>query len=282
MKRAAVLCSLLLCLLILCSCGGNINSEEETTTTTEITTTEDPTVRVTFPEGFTATQIAEKLQENGVCSAKEFMALVADDEYLSTLSYRFISGIENPENRPFNLEGYIFPDTYDFYKGESAEKALSRFLSNTEKKLTDEYYLRAEELGYTMDEIISLAAIVQEEATTADEMGKVSSVVHNRIVSPGYGKIQCDVTIHYINDYVTDSPYLEGDTEKYKELYNTYKCVGLPEGAITNPGLDAIKAALYPEDTDYFFFVTDEDWNYYYAETYAEHKKNCAAVGLTG
>ena len=282
MKKAAVLCSLLLCLLILCSCGGNINSEEETTTTTEITTTEDPTVRVTFPEGFTATQIAEKLQENGVCSAKEFMALVADDEYLSTLSYRFISGIENPENRPFNLEGYIFPDTYDFYKGESAEKALSRFLGNTEKKLTDEYYLRAEELGYTMDEIISLAAIVQEEATTANEMGKVSSVVHNRIVSPGYGKIQCDVTIHYINDYVTDSPYLEGDTEKYKELYNTYKCVGLPEGAITNPGLDAIKAALYPEDTDYFFFVTDEDWNYYYAETYAEHKKNCAAVGLTG
>ena len=282
MKRAAVLCSLLLCLLILCSCGGNINSEEETTTTTEITTTEDPTVRVTFPEGFTATQIAEKLQENGVCSAKEFMALVADDEYLSTLSYRFISGIKNPENRPFNLEGYIFPDTYDFYKGESAEKALSRFLSNTEKKLTDEYYLRAEELGYTMDEIISLAAIVQEEATTADEMGKVSSVVHNRIVSPGYGKIQCDVTIHYINDYVTDSPYLEGDTEKYKELYNTYKCVGLPEGAITNPGLDAIKAALYPEDTNYFFFVTDEDWNYYYAETYAEHKKNCAAVGLVG
>ena len=282
MKKAAILCSLLLCLLILCSCGGNINSEEETTTTTEITTTEDPTVRVTFPEGFTATQIAEKLQENGVCSAKEFMALVADDEYLSTLSYRFISGIKNPENRPFNLEGYIFPDTYDFYKGESAEKALSRFLSNTEKKLTDEYYLRAEELGYTMDEIISLAAIVQEEATTADEMGKVSSVVHNRIVSPGYGKIQCDVTIHYINDYVTDSPYLEGDTEKYKELYNTYKCVGLPEGAITNPGLDAIKAALYPEDTNYFFFVTDEDWNYYYAETYAEHKKNCAAVGLTG
>jgi UPF0755 protein len=58
--------------------------------------------------------------------------------------------------------------------------------------------------------------------------------------------------------------------------------VGLPEGAITNPGLDAIKSALYPEDTDYFFFVTDEDWNYYYAETYAEHKKNCATVGLVG
>lgn len=281
MKKFAVIFCLILCLSILCACMGGNNPAEETSTT-EITTTESPTVRVTFPEGFTAVQIADKLEENGVCSAKDFLELVTDDEYLSTLTYRFIRGIENPENRPFNLEGYIFPDTYDFYKGESAERALSRFLKNTENKLTDEYYLRAEELGYTMDEIISLAAIVQEEATTAEEMGKVSSVVHNRIVSPGYGKIQCDVTIHYINDYVTDSPYLDGNTEKYKELYNTYKCVGLPEGAITNPGLDAIKAALYPEDTNYFFFVTDEDWNYYYAETYAEHKKNCAAVGLVG
>lgn len=282
MKKFAVIFCLILCFSILCACSGNNNPVEETTTTTEITTTAIPTVRVTFPEGFTAVQIAEKLEEKGVCSAEAFLALVTDDEYLSTLTYRFVKGIESPSDRPFNLEGYIFPDTYDFYKGESAERALKRFLDNTEKKLTDEYYLRAEELGYTMDEIISLAAIVQEEATTADEMGKVSSVVHNRIVSPGYGKIQCDVTIHYINDYVTDSPYISGDTEKYKELYNTYKCVGLPEGAITNPGLDAIEAALYPEDTDYFFFVTDEDWNYYYAETYAEHKKNCAAVGLVG
>lgn len=282
MKKFAVIFCLILCFSILCACSGNNNPVEETTSTTEITTTAIPTVRVTFPEGFTAVQIAEKLEENGVCSAEAFLALVTDDEYLSTLTYRFVSGIESPSDRPFNLEGYIFPDTYDFYKGESAERALKRFLVNTEKKLTDEYYLRAEELGYTMDEIISLAAIVQEEATTVEEMGKVSSVVHNRIVSPGYGKIQCDVTIHYINDYVTDSPYIAGDTEKYKELYNTYKCVGLPEGAITNPGLDAIKAALYPEDTNYFFFVTDEDWNYYYAETYAEHKKNCAAVGLVG
>ncbi len=282
MKKFAIIICLALCLSILCACMAEDKPTEETTTTTEITTTEDPTVRVTFPEGSTAVQIAEKLEKSGVCSAKAFLALVTDDAYLSTLTYRFVEGIEEPSDRPFNLEGYIFPDTYDFYKGESAERALKRFLDNTEKKLTDEYYLRAEELGYTMDEIISLAAIVQEEATTADEMGKVSSVVHNRIVGVGYGKIQCDVTIHYINDYVTDSPYIAGDTEKYKELYNTYKCVGLPEGAITNPGLDAIEAALYPEDTDYYFFVTDEDWNYYYAETYAEHKKNCAAVGLVG
>ena len=281
MKKAGIVICLVLLLTILCACTDSFNPSE-IITTTEVTTTSNPTVRVTFPEGFTAVQIAEKLEENGVCSASAFLSLVTDDEYLSTLTYRFVEEIKNPENRPFNLEGYIFPDTYEFYKGESAERALNRFLRNTEAKLTDEYYLRAEELGYTMDEIISLAAIVQEEATTAKEMGKVSSVIHNRIENPSYRRIQCDVTIHYINDYVTDSPYIHHDTEKYKELYNTYKCVGLPEGAITNPGIDAIKAALYPEDTNYFFFVTDKDWNYYYAETYAEHKKNCASVGLTG
>ncbi len=279
MKKLSVLILAFLCLTILCSCGEKLPAE---LTTTEITTTESPTVRVTFPEGFTAVQIAERLEENKVCTAKDFLALVTNDEYLSSLPYRFISEITEKENRPFNLEGYIFPDTYDFYKGESAEKALSRFLKNTDKKLTDEHYTRAAELGYTLDEIISLAAIVQEEATTKKEMGKVSSVIHNRIESPDYGKIQCDVTIHYLNDYVTSSPYLEEDTEKYKELYNTYKCKGLPAGAISNPGLDAINSALYPEETNYFFFVTDEDRNYYYAETYAEHKENCAAVGLIG
>jgi UPF0755 protein len=89
------------------------------------------------------------------------------------------------------------------------------------------------------------------------------------------------VTIHYINDCVTDSKYLR-DTDGYAESYNTYKCNGLPLGAITNPGVACIEAALYPAETNYYYFVTDSDWNYYYASTYAEHKKNCNAVGLAG
>ncbi len=251
------------------------------TVTTAATTTEDPTVRVTFPEGLTAKQIAEKLEENKVCSAEDFMALV-QGEYYAALSYEFIPEIENTENKAFVLEGYIFPDTYEFYKGESAETALARFLKNTDVKLTEEYRQRAQELGYTTDEIITLASIIQEEAGDPEEMPLVSSVLHNRIESPDYGRLQCDVTINYVNDNITESPYLSGDTAKYAELYNTYKCTGLPAGAICNPGLDAIEAALYPADTDYFFFVTDEDWNYYYAETYDEHKVNCQAVGLVG
>lgn len=263
--------------LIACSSG----KPEEVTTTEIITTTQVNTVRVTFPEGYTAKQIAERLEENGVCSTADFMAEIQSDA-VGTLSYSFISSIDNPEDRAFVLEGYIFPDTYEFYKGESASSALSRFLENTEIKLKHEYTARAEELGFTLDEIIILASVIQEEAGDPKEMPSVSSVLHNRIKSPAYGKLQCDVTINYVTECIDGSPYLSGDTEKFKALYNTYKCEGLPSGPICNPGIDAIEAALYPEDTDYFFFVTDKDWNYYYSETYAEHQRKCKEIGLSG
>ena len=90
------------------------------------------------------------------------------------------------------------------------------------------------------------------------------------------------INIHYINEYVAESPYLTGNTDVFAERYNTYKCDGLPAGPITNPGLASIEAALYPAETDYYYFVTDSDWNYYYASTYAQHKANCNKVGLRG
>ncbi|MCM1544926.1 MAG: endolytic transglycosylase MltG [Ruminococcus sp.] len=276
-KKFAVL-FLALTMLALCACSNQLEQSPPDATDE---TTESPISRVTFPEGYSAVQIAKKLEENKVCSAEDFMAEVQDLEKVRA-NYKFAAEITNESNRAFALEGYVFPDTYEFYKGESAASALGRFLKNAEAKLPDEYYARAKELGYTMGEIITLASIIQKEAGIKAEMGKVSSVLHNRIESPDYGRLQCDVTINYVNDYVTDSPYIDGDTEKFAELYNTYKCKGLPVGAICNPGADAIKAALYPEDTNYFFFVTDAEKNYYYAETYKQHQENCKKCGLTG
>lgn len=275
--------SVLLLLGVLCAFYACSDKSEQNTPTLpeETTTTQSLTVRVTFPEGLTLVQIAQKLEENDVCSASRFIELANDGTYIQTLPYTFIDGIENKSERAFILEGYIFPDTYDFYRGESAERALSRFLDNTEKKLTAQYRERAAELGYTLDEIITLASIVQEESYTHDSMKNVSAVLHNRLNSPSFPRLQCDVTVHYINDYVTGSKYLSS-SDSYAESYNTYKCEGLPVGAICNPGLASIEAALYPAETDYFYFVTDKDWNYYYAETYQEHKKNCNAVGLAG
>lgn len=249
---------------------GHTTGETMTTTTTE-----SRTVRVTIPEGFALVQIAEKLEENGVCSAADFIAAANDPELYTT--YSFLQNVEDTEHRAFAAEGYIFPNTYDFYRGESAERALRRFLSNTEKKITPEMIERADELGYTIDEILTIASIIQKEAGILKEMGTVSSVIYNRL-NDSYNRLGCDVTIHYLNKYVI--PYIDGDTERYNEYYNTYKCYGLPKGPICNPGLDAINAALYPEDTPYYFFVTDKDLNFYYSKTYEEHLENCKKAGL--
>lgn len=233
------------------------------------------TVRVTFPEGFSLTQIAERLEENGVCPARDFIN-AANSEDLYT-AYPLLNDVENTSHRIFVAEGYLFPNTYDFFRNEAPEKALNRLLSNTEKQITPEMKERAAEMGFSVDEILTVASIIQKEAGIKSEMGKVSSVIYNRL-NESYNRLGCDVTVHYLKKYV--APYIDGDIEEYSEYYNTYKCYGLPEGPICSPGLDAINAALYPEDTPYKFFCTDKNMNFYYAETYEEHLENCEKAGL--
>lgn len=266
-KTAAVL----LCVLSVsafASCSSVVRDEKPVQTTSHV-------VRVTFPEGSTVSQIAVLLEENGVCSAADFMAEA--DNPLNLEGFAF--SIPNPQERAFLLEGYLFPDTYEFYRNESASSAIKRFLKNSQAKLSDDVVRRSEELGYTVDEILTLASIVQEEAGDPAEMGKVSSVIHNRLSSKRYPKLQCDVATFYLRDYV--KPYkTEQEYEALKELYNTYNCNGLPAGPITNSGIEAVNAALYPDDTDYYFFVTDSDGAYYYAETWAEHLENCDIAGI--
>ena len=236
-RRFALILALLL--LVLSGCGAPIEEIPEqggTPSPQEITTTEDPVVRVTFPEGLTAVEIAEKLEANGVCPAADFMEAVKDFDAVKD-SYACLASVKNAAERAFALEGYVFPDTYDFYRGESAASALKRFLSNANRKLTDERIARAKELGYTIDEIVTLASIIQEEAGDPNEMPKVAAVMHNRLNSPAYGKLQCDVTINYVNDRITDSPYLSGDTSVFAARYNTYKVEGLPVGGGAPAGL---------------------------------------------
>ena len=279
-KKIIYFIPLIIALIILAFSIGKTDIPFITTKPAETAPTEPLTVTVTFPEGLTLVQMAERLEENKVCSASEFIALTNNYEYIQTFGYSFTDGITNPESRAFYLEGYIFPDTYEFYKGESAERALKRFLDNTERKLTAEYRQRAKTLGFTLDEIITLASIVQEESFTDASVKNVASVLHNRLTSPSFRRLQCDVTVHYINEYVTNSKHLSNDTSIYAELYNTYKCYGLPAGPITNPGLAAIEAALYPAETNYYYFVTDSNRNYYYSSTYAQHKAKCRELGL--
>lgn len=256
-------------LLCLCSCSVRGNKPVPAT---EPTTSN--TVRVVFPEGSTVAQIGTLLEQNGVCSLKDFLAAVNDKTNLTLIPAQ----ISNSDERAFVLEGYVFPDTYDFYRGESAQRALERFLSNARSKITDDMRTRAQQMGYTMDEIMIIASIVQEEAGDPNEMPKVASVIHNRLANADFPKLQCDVATFYLRDYV--KPYVTENYDRYIDLYNTYNCLGLPAGPITNPGIDAVTAVLYPADTDYYYFVTDKEMNYYYAETWNEHLRNCDIAGL--
>lgn len=261
MLKKVLIPMLILFAFLLTSCSSdNSLTDRLTPTTTAI-----PTTTITFREGLTTEECAKLLEENGVCSATDF----TNAANTPATKYDFITEIPNPQDRPFVLEGYIFPDTYEFYYNMDAQSVLNKFLDNYERKITDEYKTRAEELGYTMDEVLRIASIIQEEATDP-EMKKVSSVLHNRLNS-SYGKLECDVTIFYLNKHV--APYVE-DVSVYTELYNVYKRKGLPAGPITNVGIAAIEAALYPADTDYYFFLTDSDMNFHYAVTWKEHSVN--------
>ena len=228
-----------------------------------------------FPEGTSVSQIAVMLEQNGVCSSADFMVQANNPQNLEGFSF----AIPNPDERTFLLEGYLFPDTYEFYKNENPESVIKRFLKNTQTKLNDEILAECEAMGFTLDEILTLASIIQEEAGNPSEMNKVSSVLHNRLQSKKYPRLQCDVATFYLRDYV--KPYVdEVRYETLSELYNTYKCDGLPAGPITNSGIEAVKAALFPEKTDYYYFVTDTEGVYYYAETWSEHLENCEIAGL--
>ena len=272
-KLHAIFCLFIAVLFIFCSCADSEAGQttQPQTTQTETTEAQPLTVTLTFSEGMTVSEIAEKLEKNGVCSADQFRHL-ADDETTAAL-YSFYEPEIKSAHRAFLLEGYIFPDTYEFYYNETAQSAIARFLDNTEQKL-DGYRQKAQSAGYTLDEIMTVASIVQEEAIPA-EMKKVSSVIFNRLDS-GI-QLQCDVTIDYIENSV--KPYKDG--EAYAEYYNTYKCAALPEGPICSPGMEAIDAALEPEQTDYLFFVTDraDPDIFYYAADYSTHLVNCEYAG---
>lgn len=257
--------------LLLCGTGCNKIKNE---LIDKFSSPKHETVRLTFPEGSTVTEIAKILEEGGVCPAEDFLANADDANLLAEFGFE----VENPQSRTFALEGYLFPDTYDFYVGEGSSMAIGRFLTNAQTKYAD-LLARCNEKGYTLDEILIIASIIQEEVGYPSEMNKVSSVLHNRLASAQYPKLQCDATGNYlknhVRDYVSDEEY-----EAFTEIYNTYECEGLPEGPITNPGLDAIYAALNPAETPYYFFISDSEDKYHYAETYSEHLELCAEAGL--
>lgn len=244
-----------------------------TTTTTTAAPTAKQTVRVKISEGETLTQIFKKLDENGVA---DFDALMETAQNYDYSYYPLVAAIPSNGNRCFKLEGYLFPDTYEFYLNQKPQDAIGKFLRNGKAKITDSMKSQAAALGYSMDEILTVASIIEKEGANSNEVAKIAAVIYNRLEAGM--KLQMDSSIYYIERHV--KPYLTGDINRYNSHYNTYKCAALPAGPISNPGMRTINAALNPADVDYLYFCHDENANYYYADTYEEHQENLKKAGI--
>ena len=229
------------------------------------------TVRLTFPEGWSVAQIFEKLEKYEVCTAEK---LYANLEIVGR-QYGFLKDIKDNTNRYLKYEGYLFPDTYDFFIDENPASVIEKLFNNFGNKWTPEYDERAKELGLTVDEVMNIAAIIQREAKNSSQMAIVSSVIHNRLDAPStYPTLEMNSTKDYISSLEKYNLFSDFYFELYLSTYNTYSSQGLPPGPICNPGASAIKAALYPADTDYYFFMHSPSGEIYLAKTASEHQKN--------
>lgn len=212
---------------------------------------EEGVIKVTIPEGFTVKQIKKRLAEKNVISEEEFDKAV---EEINDFYYYYPEG---------NLDGYLFPDTYEFYKNESGKSVVNKFLKRFLEKFPPEQY-KDKELFYKK---LILASVIEKEAGNKSEMNLVASVFENRLNKEM--KLQSCATVAYLFNYEKDYIY-------YKDLqidspYNTYKYKGLPPAPISNPGEASIKASFNPANTEYFYFVLGNNGKHHFSKTYKEH-----------
>lgn len=217
-------------------------------------------VKFTIPEGFEIRMIVDKLVERGLGDKERFYEAINNGIY----EYDFLQNILRKEER---LEGYLFPDTYEVYRDTDEEEIIDKMLERFNNVFNEEYREKALEINMSIDEIVTLASIIEREAKVDDERKVISSVFHNRLKSKMM--LQSCATVQYV---------LKERKEilLYKDLeiqspYNTYKNFGLPPGPIASPGLKSIEAALYPDNTDYLYFVAKDDGTHVFTRTFKEH-----------
>lgn len=228
-------------------------------------------IKITIPEGYSVYQIADMLEEKGICTADEFIQAANKLDY----DYDFMEYIQVREDeKSVALEGYLFPDTYFVAEDATAEDVVNTLLTQFDEVFTSDYYRRAKQLGYTIDEIITMASVIEREAKINEERPKMASVIYNRL-DQGITLGMCS-TILYAQGRVGEpvTRLLYEDLE-IKSPYNTYKNAGLPLGPISNPGKKSIEAALYPDKTDYLYFVliNEETGEHHFSTTLDEQDR---------
>lgn len=225
------------------------------------------TTTVQFIEGSTMEQMFELLEESGVCDADSLFEAAASYDY----DYGFLDS--STLGDATRLEGYLFPDKYEFYVGESAISSIDRLLENFDSKVTAEMRQTAVEKGYTLADIITIASLIEKETDGTDRKN-ISSVIYNRLNNYSYetaGYLQIDAALYYGIDKDMTEPLTSADLAK-DTPYNTYLYQGLPPTPIANPSLASIEAALDPNSTDYYYYALGKDFLHKFSRTLAEHE----------
>ena len=251
------------------------------------------TVKVKIPEGYSSAQIYALLESKGVCTVATLEDYASTSEFAS---YPFLEGVTRGSK--YCLEGFLFPDTYEFYTNDTPQRIFDKMLSRFADQVDDELLLYLDTLNETMAaklrkngyaqsyidankltlyDVITMASIVQKESAHSGENYEIASVFYNRLAHPNaYPFLNSDATVVYAHGGKQD---LTADDYKLDSPYNTYVVKGLPVGPIANPGLSAIMAALGPADTNYHYFVLDPSiGEHLFSETYKEHQDKVDAL----
>lgn len=232
-------------------------------------------VTVTIPEGtgindYTKNVNGEKVVVPGIATLLEKAGVCTKDDFLNALDNIELEGellsCTDPDRTYHTLEGYLFPETYDFYNYDSkecAELAVKKMISESEKRITDNMYKKAKDMGYNMHQILTMASIIQMEAgTDADALPKIAAVFYNRLNSKDFSTLGSSPTCFYGDSFKRDDG-----------RYNTYTAKGLPPGPLCSPSIDAINAALNPDSNEYYYFVTDAKGKFYFHKTLQEQNQ---------
>jgi len=215
---------------------------------------------VTIPEGFTLAQIFTLLEEEGVCPADDLWEAATSHDF----SFHFLD--DSTLGNRLRLEGFLFPDTYNFFLDSTPQQAILRMLREFNRRFTEDYIERSGELGYTVREIIIIASLIEREAGDDEERPRIAAVIYNRLHSPNFPMLQIDATIDYARAG-TGRPF----STQFESPFNTYLHEGLPPGPIANPGIHSIRAALFPEETNEYFYALNRNGTHNFFTNYNDH-----------
>jgi len=216
---------------------------------------------VTIPEGFTLAQIFTLLDREGVTPEDELWETATNHDF----NFHFLD--RSTLGNRLRLEGFLFPETYNFYMDSTPVQAIARMLREFNRRFIEEYVERAEDMEMTIHEIIIIASMIEREAGDDNERSRIAAVIYNRLENPNYPRLEIDATIHYAIAG-TGIPF----SIDHDSVFNTYIHEGLPPGPIANPGIASIRAALYPDTTNEYFYALNRYGTHNFFTNYNDHR----------